>query len=121
MHYDVIIIGAGMSGLAAAIRLAYYDKRVCVLERHYAYGGLNSYYRLGGREFDVGLHALTNYTNGDRHAPLDRILRQLRIRREEFDLCPQLYSEIRFPGRCLRFSNDISLLIDQVDAAFPHH
>ncbi len=33
--YDTIIIGAGLSGLAAGIRLAYYDKRVCVLERHY--------------------------------------------------------------------------------------
>ena len=32
--YDTIIIGAGMSGLAAGIRLAYYEKRVCILERH---------------------------------------------------------------------------------------
>ena len=57
--YDTIIIGAGMSGLAAGIRLAYYDQKVCVLERHYTIGGLNSFYRLNGREYDVGLHALT--------------------------------------------------------------
>ena len=44
--YDTIIIGAGMSGLAAGIRLAYYDQRVCILERHYTIGGLNSFYRL---------------------------------------------------------------------------
>ena len=55
--YDTIIIGAGMSGLAAGIRLAYYDQRVCILERHYTIGGLNSFYRLGGRDYDVGLHA----------------------------------------------------------------
>ncbi len=60
-RYDVAIIGAGMSGLAAGIRLAYFNKRVCIVEKHYAYGGLNSYYRLDGREFDVGLHAVTNY------------------------------------------------------------
>ena len=30
--YDTVIIGAGMSGLAAGIRLAQYDKRVCSLE-----------------------------------------------------------------------------------------
>ena len=31
-----------MSGLAAGIRAAYYDQKVCVLERHYTIGGLNS-------------------------------------------------------------------------------
>ena len=44
--YDTVIIGAGMSGLAAGIRLAHYDQRVCILERHTTIGGLNSFYRL---------------------------------------------------------------------------
>ena len=48
--YDTIIIGAGMSGLAAGIRLAYYDQKVCILERHTTIGGLNSFYRLNGRD-----------------------------------------------------------------------
>ena len=47
-QYDTIIIGAGMSGLAAGIRLAHFDQRVCILERHYTIGGLNSFYRMGG-------------------------------------------------------------------------
>ncbi len=120
MHYDVLIIGAGMSGLAAGIRCAYFDKRVCILERHYAFGGLNSYYKLGGREFDVGLHAVTNYVPPEvRAAPLPKLLRQLRLTREDFDLRPQGYSEIRFPGRRLRFSNDVALLIDEVSREFP--
>ena len=55
--FDTIIIGAGMSGLAAGIRLAYYDQRVCILERHTTIGGLNSFYRLNRRDHDVGLHA----------------------------------------------------------------
>ncbi len=46
--YDTIIIGAGMSGLAAGIRLAHYDQKVCILERHYTIGGLNSFFRLSG-------------------------------------------------------------------------
>lgn len=120
MNYDVIIIGAGMSGLAAGIRLAHFGKRVCIFERHYAYGGLNSYYRLGGREFDVGLHALTNFVPpGRRGAPLNKLLRQLRIEREEFDLREQLGSQIRFPSRGLRFSNDVELLISEVQREFP--
>ena len=69
-HYDVVIIGAGMSGLAAGIRLAYYDQRVCILERHTTIGGLNSFYRLRGRNYDVGLHAVTNYASpGTRTGP----------------------------------------------------
>ena len=42
MHYDVVIIGAGMSGLAAGIRLAHFEKSVCVLDKHSTPGGLNS-------------------------------------------------------------------------------
>lgn len=120
MHYDVVIIGAGMSGLAAGIRLAYFDKRVCIVEKHYAFGGLNSYYTLNGREFDVGLHAVTNYVpEGVRNTPLPKLLRQLRLTREDFDLCPQRFSEVRFPGRRLRFTNNIDVLIQQVAEQFP--
>ena len=57
-HYDVIIIGTGLSGLAAGIRLSHYQKRVLILERHGLPGGLNSWFRRGGRQFDVGLHAV---------------------------------------------------------------
>ena len=120
MHYDVVIIGAGMSGLAAGIRLAYFDKRVCIVEKHYAFGGLNSYYRLNGRDFDVGLHAVTNFASPERHsAPLNRLFRQLRLSRDAFDLCPQGYSEVRFPGRRLRFTNDVNVLVEQVADKFP--
>ncbi len=109
--YDTIIIGAGMSGLAAGIRLAYYDQRVCILERHTTIGGLNSFYRLGGRNYDVGLHAVTNFTpKGTRKGPLARLLRQLRFSWDDFSLSPQIGSTIAFPGVPLRFNNDFALL-----------
>ena len=44
MSYDTIIIGAGLSGLAAGIRLAMFDKQVCIVEKHTELGGLNSFY-----------------------------------------------------------------------------
>ncbi|MFH0982891.1 MAG: NAD(P)/FAD-dependent oxidoreductase [Planctomycetota bacterium] len=120
MHYDVVIIGAGLSGLAAGIRLAYFDKKVCVLERHEVYGGLSSFYTLGGRSFDVGLHALTNYAPPEaRSAPLSKLFRQLRLDRTEFELCPQRHSEIRFPGCTLRFTNDLAVLMQEVAEKFP--
>jgi phytoene dehydrogenase-like protein len=118
--YDTIIIGAGMSGLAAGIRLAYYDQRVCILERHTTIGGLNSFYRLRGRDYDVGLHALTNFApKGTKTGPLARLLRQLRLRWEDFAIAPQLGSEIVFPDAKLRFDNDFETLRGEVARAFP--
>lgn len=120
MMYDTIIIGAGMAGLAAGIRLAYYNQRVCILERHTTIGGLNSFYRLRGRDYDVGLHALTNFTpRGTRKGPLARLLRQLRFRWDDFCLAPQVGSAVRFPGVQIRFNNDIEFLRSEVARAFP--
>ena len=118
--YDTIIIGAGMSGLAAGIRLAHYDQKVCILERHYTIGGLNSFYRVNGRNYDVGLHAVTNFTQkGAKKGPLARILRQLRFKWEDFSLSPQKGSRIAFPDTELRFDNDLDLLRAEVKKAFP--
>ncbi|MDR0351337.1 MAG: NAD(P)-binding protein, partial [Puniceicoccales bacterium] len=50
--YDSIIIGAGLSGLAAGIRLAQFGKKVLLLEKHYDIGGLNSFYNRLGRRID---------------------------------------------------------------------
>src|SRR5262245_9061763 len=120
-QYDTIIIGAGLSGLAAGIRLAYYDKRVCILERHTTIGGLNSFYRLDGRNFDVGLHAVTNFTpKGAKKGPLARLLRQLRFHWEDFGLVPQIGSTIAFPGVSLRFTNNFDLFRSEVHREFPH-
>lgn len=119
--YDTIIIGAGMSGLAAGIRLAYYDQRVCILERHSTIGGLNSFYRLRGRDYDVGLHAVTNFTPpGAKRGPLARLLRQLRFQWTDFALAPQIGSAIAFPGMELKFGNDIELLDSEIARKFPH-
>ncbi len=120
MSYDTVIIGAGLSGLAAGIRLAYFDKKVCIVERHYTIGGLNSFYRLRKRDHDVGLHAVTNFAEpGTRKGPLSKLLRQLRLRWEDFPLCPQTESSIVFPGHTLRFNNDLEYLKQNIAEQFP--
>jgi phytoene dehydrogenase-like protein len=119
-NFDTIIIGAGMSGLAAGIRLAHYDQRVCIVEKHYTIGGLNSFYRLNGRNYDVGLHAMTNFTEkGAKKGPLARLLKQLRFRWDDFQLAQQAGSSIAFPGIELQFNNDIELLKSEVAQHFP--
>jgi phytoene dehydrogenase-like protein len=122
-HYDVAIIGAGMSGLAAGIRLAHFGKRVCIFERHNAVGGLNGFYSIAGRRYDVGLHAMTNFVRaGVKGTPLTKLLRQLRIDREEFALCEQKRSRIAFGPRgetSLCFTNDFAVLEGEIAAKFP--
>ncbi len=118
--YDAVIIGAGMSGMAAGIRLAMFGKRALILEKHSIPGGLNSYYRRGQRQFDVGLHALTNFAvPGERRRPLNKLLKQLRIPHAQLELCRQNYSLIQFPQTRLRFNNDITFFTEEVATRFP--
>ncbi len=118
--FDTLVIGAGLSGLAAGIRLATMGQRVVVLERHALPGGLNSFYKLGGHRFDTGLHALTNYApRAARGLPLTRILRKLRIPWEALRLEEQRGSRIVFPDHELSFANDFELLREEVHQGFP--
>lgn len=118
--YDAVVVGAGMSGLAAGIRMAQFDRNVCILEKHSTIGGLNSFYRRNGRNFDVGLHALTNYApKGTKSGPLARIVRHLRMSWDEFGLTQQNGSSIAFPGVSLNFTNDFGVLEAEIAEKFP--
>lgn len=120
MQASFVVIGGGLSGLAAAIRLARYNENVLVLERHSRVGGLNSYYYRNNRLFETGLHAITNYADkAARHAPLNKLLRQLKISRDEIGFHQQISSEIHFPGTSLLFSNDFEKLKEEIRSTFP--
>ena len=53
---DVVVIGSGMGGLAAASILSAAGKRVLVLEQAGKIGGCLHVFKSGGYEFDTGLH-----------------------------------------------------------------
>lgn len=121
MHVPLLIIGGGLSGLAAALRFARFIPDVLLLEQHARIGGLNSYYYRNNRLFETGLHAITNYAPPKlKNAPLNRLLRQLKIKRKELDLHQQNQSEIRFINKeSLLFSNDFSLFNAEISSKFP--
>lgn len=118
--YQLIIIGGGLSGLAAGIRAARFGRKVLILEQHWQPGGLNSYYSRQGFLLETGLHAMTNFAPpGIKQAPLNRLFRQLKLSRKQFTTHEQLGSEVIFPGHSLCFSNDLALLAEEVGREFP--
>lgn len=121
MHIPLLIIGGGLSGLAAAIRFARFNPGVLILERHSRVGGLNSWYYRHNSLFETGLHAITNFAPpGDKNAPLNRLLRQLKLRRKDFSFHEQIKSEICFVNeQSLLFSNDFDVLFHEILAKFP--
>lgn len=121
MKIPLLVIGGGLSGLAAAIRAARFFPDVLLVERHFRLGGLNSYFFRHGMLLETGLHAITNYAEpGDKRAPLNRLLRQLKLHRDQFSFCQQRQSEVLFRGYGrLRFANNPQLLNSEIERQFP--
>jgi len=107
--------------LAAAIRAARFTPDILLIEKHSRIGGLNSYFYRNRTLYETGLHAITNYAEpGVKKAPLNRLFRQLKLRRKDFSLCQQLHSEIVFRNcETLKFSNDFELFETEICSKFP--
>ena len=76
MAYDVVIIGAGMSGLVDAILLAETGRRVLVLEQHYTPGGYLQQFQRKKTVFDVGFHYMGSTEPG---RPMRQFLEHLQV------------------------------------------
>ena len=76
MAYDVVIIGAGMSGLVDAILMAETGLRVLVLEQHYAAGGYLQQFKRKKTTFDVGFHYMGSTAPG---RPMRQFLEHLQV------------------------------------------
>ncbi len=68
--YDVIVVGAGVSGLLAALTLSKHGKKVLVLEKRRHLGGNCNSYMVDGYQVDTGAHAITHLIEG----PLKRLM-----------------------------------------------
>ncbi|MEZ0067387.1 C-3',4' desaturase CrtD [Streptacidiphilus sp. MAP12-20] len=62
--FDVAVVGAGMAGMATALRLQAAGLSTVVLEAHGHAGGCAGYYRKRGFSFDVGATTLVDFEAG---------------------------------------------------------
>ncbi len=62
--FDIVLVGAGIGGLAAGSLLAQQGHRVLVLDRHTKPGGYATNFERDGFTFDVSLHAINGARQG---------------------------------------------------------
>jgi len=77
--YDVIVIGAGISGLLSGLALSKEGKRVLILEKEGYVGGVCRSYPVEGYLVDTGPHAITRLESG----PLRELMKRY------FDVVPK--------------------------------
>ncbi len=116
MEYDVVVIGAGLSGMTAAALLAKRGLKTAVIDQNYKPGGSCGIFKRNGLVFDQGASMLFGFGpegfNAHRFVfncleePIDMIKHDL------------LYC-VHFDERRIMFWNNMDRFIQELAAAFP--
>lgn len=116
MQYDVLVIGAGLSGLTAASLLAKRGLRVGVLEHGDTPGGSCGIFKRQGAIFDQGSSML--YGFGERDFNAHRFV--MNCLEEPIDVIrhEMLYT-VHFKGKAIRFWPDIERFVEELSEVFP--
>ena len=77
--YDVVVIGAGNGGLAAAIRVLQGGYSCLVLEQHNLPGGFATSFKRGRFEFEASLHELNDFGSPEQPGDIRTLFRELGV------------------------------------------
>ena len=115
--YDVIVIGAGLSGLTAAALLSKRNLNVCVIEAQYKPGGSCGIFKRGDTVFEQGSAMIYGF-NDKGFSPHRFVFNALE---ESIDIVKhdELYA-INFEGHRIIFYEDIDRFIEELVKVFPN-
>jgi prolycopene isomerase len=116
MQYDVIVIGAGLSGLTAGSLLAKRGLRLAVIDPNYEPGGSCGIFRRNGVTFDQGSAMLFGF--GEKGFNSHRFV--FNCLEEPIDVIKHdlLYC-VNFGGKRIRFWPDIDMFVEELAQVFP--
>ncbi|NMD42130.1 MAG: NAD(P)/FAD-dependent oxidoreductase [Firmicutes bacterium] len=120
MSLDVAVIGAGLGGLSAALKLASEGARVLLLEQHNLPGGFATSFVRGRFEFEVSLHELSDVGPSDNKGAVRRFLEDEAGVEVEFLPVPEAYHLI-LPesGINIRIPFGVQPFIETIAGAVP--
>jgi prolycopene isomerase len=114
--YDVVVIGAGIGGLACATYLAKKGRRVKVLEQHYRPGGCCTSFVRDGFKFDAGV---LHITGGKESGAFQRVLSTLEME-DEIEFIERFpLMRFIFPGITLDMTRNVEDMIGKLKEMFP--
>jgi len=117
--YDIIVIGSGAGGLAAAVPLAQAGKKVLVLEQHEIPGGWSQTFTLDGYRFSPGVHYIGELDEG---GWLRSVYEGLGVSRDLifFELNPDGFDHVFLGEERFDIPKGKERLAERLKARFPH-
>jgi len=115
--FDAVVIGSGIGGLACACALTRSGRKVLVLEKHFAAGGLTQTFKRNGFTWAVGLHYLGDMGEG---CSARKIIDWLSGGAIHFAPSGPVYDTVHLPGGFeFQFSRPQAALVAELKERFP--
>ncbi|NLH49460.1 MAG: FAD-dependent oxidoreductase [Myxococcales bacterium] len=116
--YDVVVIGAGGGGLAAANMLAQAGLKTALVEKQYKVGGYMANFRRGDYRFEASLHAIGGLSGGESKDAFEDFHQLGIFDRLELHRSDPMYRSV-FPGLTVDVPADLAAYQARLTELFP--